>query len=79
MENSIGDLQKESDEHHKALFGVWDGDEQKMIPGLIGRMDRLNVYLKVLGALSLVNALSSLGVPTKDVYPLISKLIAIIH
>jgi hypothetical protein len=75
----INRIEKGLANHDEALFGMWisaskrDMGVVEKTNSLMLRLTKLETMLKVLGGLVFVNALSSLGVPTQSLVPLVLR------
>lgn len=59
------------------LFGNWNTETHKRMPGILEQMNFITFVMKLLVPLMIVSVLKDLGVPTQVVIPLVLKLVGI--
>lgn len=68
--------QKKLQECDDALFGSWDMEVRKRLPGLVEKVNSLSLMIKVIGGLATFTFLHDLGIPTQDILPFLGKIVA---
>jgi hypothetical protein len=73
LSDRIAALEKITGELDNALLGKWDIDKVVRKPGIAEQLQQIRLALYVIGPLSLISALGTLGLPVKEMLPAFAK------